>query len=227
MRHLPTAAAIAAIAASALISGCRASPLADRFASVKKEISSARSAGAREYAQADYFGAESALSLAQESETMALDAREEAERRRHEAMLDLEELKKLQQVREEALDEAEKRRVAADAGLAAMKRRVQELRGKGVSEREIDASYGDKIAIAELEGNSARASIKTIKAELELIGVLKQEATARVASANEGIAVAGQQLLTASALCDKAGASARMAEAQAIAKRKAELNVPR
>jgi len=222
-RHLPEALAL--FASALLVGGCAASPLSERFDAVSKEISSAKAQGAADYAPLDYTGAENALSLAKESETAALKASERAKEERERANLDLATLAKRQAEREEALDEAEKRRIAADGSLEVTKRRVAELRAKGVSERELTDSYGDKLALAELEANSARSSIKTIRAEIELIGIMKQEAQTRVKSASDGIAVAGQQLLTASALCDKAGASARMAEATAIAKRKAELEI--
>ena len=62
-----------------------------------------------------------------------------------------------------------------------------------------DAPYLDDVErnltrpLAELEANSARSSIKTIRAELELIGIMKQEAQTRVKSASDGIAVAGSE----------------------------------
>ncbi len=93
--------------------------------------------------------------------------------------------------------------------------------GKG----EVDRAIGDEIVLAQHDASAARASIKTAEAELELIALRRQEAEARLAAANDAIAAAGQQLLHASALCESAGASARMAEATAIARRKAELEV--
>jgi hypothetical protein len=205
--------------------GCAASPLQDRFKSVEKEISAAKAAQAPVYAPVDYVGAESALDLAKDSEDDAVDSRAYAEENREEARSELKMLSKMAQDREAALDEAEKRRAGADGYLVALRRREAQLREKGVSEREIDRAIGDQIALTQLEASAARAQIKTIKAELELLGVRKQQAGARLAAAEEGIAVAGQQLIHASALCDTAGASARMAEAHAKARRKAELEI--
>jgi hypothetical protein len=220
-----TLAGIVVLSLAAAAVGCRASPLKDRFDSVGKEISSARAAGAPKYAPVDYDGAKEALDLAKDSESSAVSAREDAEQAREKAKQDLGKLKKQTADREAALDEAEKRRAGADAYLASLKRREAELRAKGVTEREIDKALGDQIVLTQLEANAARAQIKTIKAEIELLAISEQEASARIASASDGIAVSGQQLIHASALCDTAGASARMAEAHAIAKRKAELEV--
>jgi chromosome segregation ATPase len=223
VRGLLGTMALALIAASS--AGCHSSPLKDRFDSVSKEISSAKAAGAPRYAPVDYAGAENALSLAKDSETAAISQREDAEGVREQARKDLENLRKLGADEEASLEEAQKRQEGADAHLGQLRRREAELRARGVTDKEIDKALGESIALTQLEASSARAQIKTIKTALELLEVRKQEASARINSATEGIAVAGSQLLHASALCDTAGASARMAEAHSMAKRRAELEV--
>jgi hypothetical protein len=134
-------------------------------------------------------------------------------------------VQKLLADREAALEEAQKRLADAEARVLKLERRQAELRRRGVTEQEIDRALGDELALAELDASASRAAIKTGEAELELLALRKQECEKRIAAANEAIAVAGQQLLHANALCEKAGASARMAEAHAIARRKAELKV--
>jgi hypothetical protein len=214
-----------AVALLATGAGCAASPLGDRFDAVSKEIAAARSAGAPRYAAADYNGAVSALDLAKDAEDDAIDMRVDAEQEREHAKNELKILGKLTAEREDATLEAEKRRAGAEALLTTLRRREAELRTKGVSEAEIDRALGDQIALAELERNAARASLKTLKAEIELVSARKQESQARIITAEQRMSAAGQQLLHASALCDTAGAAAREAQAHAIARRKAELNV--
>lgn len=217
--------AVAAAAAAALGAGCRASPLQDRFEAVSRDIRAAEAAGAEEYAPRDYVGARSAYVLARSSEEAALDAREAAERVREETRRELAALDALGADRQLALAEAERRLAGAQAHLAKLRRREAELRASGATPVEVERAVGDDIALAQLEVSAARASIKTIEAEIELVTLRRREAEARIESASDGIAAAGQQLLHASALCDTAGATARAAQAQAIARRKAELKV--
>lgn len=222
---MKTLAATLILSLAALAAGGCASPLKERFDATAREIHAARAAGAHRYAPADYQGAIAALDLARLAEADALDQRSDAEEQAEEAKREIAKLGEFQGQREEALQDAERRRIGADGQLAALHRRAAELKARGVSDREIERSLGDEMALAQLEASMARASLKTIRAELEMLNQRKQLSQAKIATAQEGVAAAGQQLLHASALCDTAGAEARMAEAHAIARRKAELQV--
>lgn len=224
MKRIASSLLVPAVAALAL-AGCKASPLAENFDAAARDIKSAKSAGAPTYAPSDFENAEGALDLARETEEAAQRSHQRAEEAIQEAQQDLAALQKLEAERQDALTDAQTRKAGSEAIHAQLQRRQIEMRAKGLSEKEIDNAIGDDLALAQLDATTARSTIKTLEAELELIGQRRQEANRRIAAANERKSVASQELLTARTLCDKAGAAARAAEAHAVAKRKAELKV--
>jgi hypothetical protein len=219
-------AALAAplLATAALLGGCAASPLRDRFDALSEQIGRAKDAGAGDHAPADLEQAQQNLDAARHLESASLEGRQSADDARKCAADDLERTEKSISDDHQALRECERCGRDAETKLAEARRHEDDLRNHGLTSDELSRAMGSDMAIAELAVTQEKARAATLREQISLLEIEAKAANERVTSAGIRREASGQTLLLARALAEQGLASARMAEARALAARRAEID---
>jgi hypothetical protein len=207
-----------------LLAGCSNAPLRDRLDAAAAQIDRAKDAGAADHAPADLDEAIATLDAARDAQDAAVDATRSAEAARKQAAEDLAEVQKSLAAAEDGLKQAEDAGREAELQLEVVRRRERELARNGLTSDEVGRAIGGDEVLAELRLEKARATAQTLRARIALLHLQEAACRNRISSAGAAIDTAGQQLLFGKALAEQALAAGKIAEARAIAGRKAELD---